>query len=184
MRQSEVYYHDHGLIWRPLWESPEFAGREAEARLVTERVMTVLQEWDQTPYMAGQSCKGVAVDCVRFVSGVLDDLYGSRTDVPRDVQDIAMHDPKGATRTMRRIRRMFPAHHKVTDRIIEPGDAIVVGEAHGGPGHALFVGAEKNTLWQATKKGVQRCGLGLADGWQEIFRIYRFEDKGSWIVTS
>ena len=43
-------------------------------RDIERRLYNILLSWEDTPYCPGQQCKGVAVDCVRFVSGVLDEM--------------------------------------------------------------------------------------------------------------
>lgn len=176
-----IRYHDHGLKWRVLKLNSNFAMDLARAQRVERRLMKIMLEWEGTPYMSGQQMKGVGVDCVRFVCGVLDECYGTKTLTPRDVQDVALHNRKGAIRTMRAMRKLFPNHQKVTDLVVEPGDVIITGERSGGPGHAIIVGAEENTLWQAMYHGVQRCGLGLIQDYQRVFRIYRFKDKHTWV---
>lgn len=178
---TTICYHDHGLTWRALRLNSSFAMDIARARRIERRMMKILQTWEHTRYMPGQQMPGVGTDCVRFVCGVLDELYNRKTSLPRNVQDVALHDRKGAIRTMRHIRKLYPNHEKVTDGIIEPGDVIITGEQDGGPGHAILVGAEENTLWQAMYHGVQRCGLGLIQDYQRVFRIYRFKDKHSWV---
>ena len=162
-----IYYHSHGLMWRP--SSCE------KAEQLTSHLETVLRSWRDTPYMAGQQAKGVGVDCVRFVTAVLDELLGlSRTETPRLPPDRAMHDRKGAIATMRLIRRLYPPVETIRDKVVEPGDILIVGQSTGGPGHVILVGVRPNTLWQAGSLGVHEGGLGLIEGAQRVFRVYRF----------
>jgi len=142
---------------------------------------TLLRSWDGTPYMAGQQVQQVGVDCVRFVSAVLDALLGrQRTGMPDLPQDTAMHNRTKAIAAMRAIIRLYPEAKVVRNpRFIEPGDVLVVGEATGGPGHAIIVGPEPNTLWQTGTTGVRKCGLGLIDASQRLFRVYRISNRES-----
>ena len=61
------------IVWRPLQGFPE-------ATAAQDRLQDVLRGWEGTPYRAGAQAKGRdgGVDCVRFVCGVLDELYGER----------------------------------------------------------------------------------------------------------
>lgn len=155
--------------WRPL---PE----------IEPRLQEVLHAWDRTPYHAGWQAPGLGVDCVRFVCGVLDALHGTSTPLATLPPDAAMHDPKGAARTMRLIRKSFPEHETIRSGHLEPGDVIVAGPAVGGPGHAMIAGYQRNTIWHSTGIGVQRTGLGFVCSYHSrVFRIYRHKDKRSWL---
>jgi len=138
-----------------------------------------------TQYLPGQCCKGVAVDCVGFVLGVLMDLSGETGFVRAEwPQDASMHDAKGSFKAMKVIAENFKPYKIIRDGFIEPGDVIVVGPHGGGPGHGMIVGARKNTIWHATGDGVQYTGIShlwLTD--QRIFRIYRYLRKESWLLT-
>ena len=58
------------MIWKEI-EHPEL--NAGLVQKITARLETVLQSWKGTPYGLGQQCKGMAVDCVRLVCGVLDE---------------------------------------------------------------------------------------------------------------
>lgn len=164
-------FSNPGLIWRP---APlPFA----------DRLERILEEWRGTKYMSGQQCKGTAADCIGFVFGEVDELYGrpspDRTVLPPDT---AMHSPEKARATMRKLRRLYSPNSVVTDRYIEPGDVIVVGPHGGGPGHIMSVGPRKNTLWHCSNQtGVVQVGLSFSNEYQQIFGIYRFDDREKWV---
>lgn len=127
--------------------------------------------------------KGCGCDCVGFVIAVLNELSGGgeiqRVDFPPDG---AMHNPKGAARVVRAIRKQFP-HVAVREPVVQPGDVIVVGPRGGGPGHAMFGGTQANTLWHSNgpHHGVQKTGIGEAQrNGMKVFRIYR-PLKARWI---
>ena len=171
-------YTDAGLTWQPM------VGPDAID--VMRRIEEVCESWVDTPYMAGQQGKGPqgGVDCIRFVCGVLDELFGEAHEIPRTVQDISMHNIKGALRVMKLIQDFYPEHESLdlpTTRFVQPGDVIVVGQAQGGPGHAILVGAQQNTLYQALKKGVKKCGFGFVTYYQQPFAILRVKDPTLWL---
>ncbi len=171
-----AHMSSQGLSWKPL----DFEGSD----IVTERISDICQEWEHTPYMSGQQVKGVGADCMRFVCGVMDELYGQKHEIPRQIQDQSLHDPKGAAEVLKMIQGYYLDLRtlEVGDRCVEPGDVIITGHGCGGPGHAIIVGARKNTVWQALKQSVRMGGLGLLTHYQQIFVIFR-PDKKLWIPT-
>ena len=171
---TSAQYDSQGLSWKAL----DFEGAE----IVTKRIEEVCQKWENTPYMPGQQEPGMGVDCVRLVCGVLDELSGVRHKIPREVQDRSLHDAEGARKIVTLIRSYYPDHVDLEcgDRCVEPGDIIITGHAQGGPGHAILVGAAKNTLWQAFRIAVRMGGLGLIAHYQQIFTIVR-PDKTLWL---
>lgn len=171
---TNASYHSQGLSWKPL----DFEGADT----VIERLRACFQTWDRTPYMAGQRAAGIGVDCVRFVCAVLDEMYGVFHEIPREMQDRSLHDPEGAQRVVDTIRAYYDDHIDLPkhDRCVEPGDIVITGNAQGGPGHAILVGVDRNTLWQATSRGIRMCGLGLLDHFQQICTIVR-PDKTLWL---
>jgi len=129
--------------------------------------------------MGGQQCKGAYADCVRFGTGVLDELYRfKRCPTARLPQDMALHNRKGAFRAMRFIRRLYMPNVIVTDETIEPMDFIITGPIGGGPGHMQLVGTQPNVIWECVQGGVQRTGISSS---QIIYRIYRPTDKDTWL---
>jgi len=170
-----AYYTSQGYDWSPV-EGPD-------SEEITRRIDEVLTSWEDTPYMAGEQAKGVGTDCIRFVCGAMDELYGTSHPIPREMQDISMHNTKGAVRIMKKIRENWPNHRTLgpDERILQPGDVIVTGQAQGGPGHAILVGAQRNTVYQATKKGVRKGGWGFISYFQQIVCVCRPTDKDSWL---
>lgn len=155
------------LAWRPLEDLA------AQARLAQ-----VLASWDGTPYFAGQRCKGVGVDCIRFVVAVLDELAGTRTVVRVLPGDVAHHAPALAFEALSRQLGLMPCS-PVLDGVLEPGDVVATGPLDGGPGHALIVGPERLQAWHAADgQGVCRTGLGVL-GWMghRIVSVHRLDRR-------
>jgi len=151
---------------------------------VEARLSEVLDSWLGTRYQPGQQCKGVATDCVGFVCGVLDEMM-RRPQVARESlpQDTAFHARESALAAMREIAGLYAP---VTELVrvsarwsVEPGDVVVTGPAHGGPGHALIVGGRVGELWHANSRRVQKGGLGLMEHYQAIFGVFR-PGKAAW----
>lgn len=166
------------VTWRPITDPRIDAAGAEEIRL---RLVAILRSWRRTPYSQGARMRGPqgGVDCVRFVSAVLDELYGfERAHVDLLPQDGAMHDRRGAFRTMRALRRMYAPNRIVTDWTIEPGDVVVTGDLGAGPGHGMIVGAERNHVWEATSSGVHRTGVGIL---RAVHRVYRQGDRHLWL---
>ena len=138
---------------------------------------SVLLAWEGTPYSAGQACKGVGVDCVRFVCEVLRELGGldkiPLVDIPSDA---SMHSREGSIAAMKKIMLAYLPMERVGST--QPGDIVVIGPIHGGPGHGMIVGHQKNTLYHAAPSGVNMTGMGLIPGYK-IFGIFR-ADKSEW----
>lgn len=163
-------YVDYGYRWAPL----ELDNADA----ICDALRVELRSWEGTPYGRGQQCKGVAVDCVRFLCGVLDAMYGLDNSIPRLPQDMAMHDHASAIAAMRYISGLYP-HEAARGRVLYPGDAVIVGERKGGPGHALIVGPDPNSLWQAGTSEVHRTGISFSVEWK-VHRVYRMLHKDTW----
>lgn len=165
------------ISWQPL---------PAELRGVEERLAEALESWRDTPYAPGGQQKGPqgGVDCVRFVCGVLDELYGfRRSAVPELPNDVAMHSHKTAISAMRFLRRLYAPNSEVLDGRLEPGDIVVAAMLGAGPGHALIVGARPNTIWHATGRRVQVAGVGMFQAGYSDWRYvtaYRPMDKHLW----
>jgi len=159
-----------GLTWAP-HASPEAA----------EKLLRVLRAWEGTPYAVGQKCRGVAADCIRAGHGVVEDWSGQKLpETPRLPPDTALHNRRGAIAQMREMRACFPPHRVRRDGIATAGSIVVTGHVHGGPGHMLLVGPERNTLWQAGTIGFGRHGWGLQLGWQHLWRVFEFIGSEQW----
>lgn len=155
------------------------------------RIDEVVRSWAGTPYMSGQQVKGPdgAVDCVRFGCGVLDELYGRRRELPRNLPlDTAFHDREAAMAGMRRLLRLYPELERVEERddegrlIVEPSDVLATGPKHGGPGHLVLVGVRPNTCWEASHPRVREIGVGLDPRVMHVFRVYRARDRARWVA--
>lgn len=133
------------------------------------RLGLILASWEGTPYLRGQQVKGTGTDCVRFVFGVLDELYEKTTKVSTLPDDASLHNRERCMLVMRILRRQYPAE-RVESKQLQPGDVVVTGRA--GPGHVLIVGPQKNTIWQADKPRVHWTGLGILSTFI-VFRVYR-----------
>lgn len=164
------------LIWTPYSdERPEE---------ITARLEAILTSWWGTPYRENQQCKGYGADCVRFVCGVLDELDGgTRRKVKTLPSDVSLHSPETARRSMRTIMKLFMPHSRVLDMTAQPGDVLVTGPKHGGPGHAMIVGTQKNTLWEATSPSVRRVGWAIGSNLHnKLYRVLRMTDRSDrWV---
>lgn len=143
-----------------------------------QRLQGILDSWLGTRYMAGASRRGSATDCVRFVVGVLDELYRiSGPAVHRRPPNLSLGSSRKAYETVRMLRHRYPSRVLRGNVSLEPGDAVVtrVGK---GPGHVLLVGPRPNTLWHAIQgSGVCETGLGSLCNVQ---RVYQFQEKYRW----
>jgi len=147
-----------------------------------DRLRKVLKSWEGTPYKLGDQRKGLGVDCIRFCCGVADEMFGYiRTEIELLPQDMSMNQPSTAFATMRKLKTMYsPIGYIDIDDPLEPGDIIVAGPDNGGPGHLMFVGADKNTLWHASNQKVEWTGMSVPVG-NTHFRSLRFKDKMKWL---
>lgn len=174
-------FSNPGWVWRNLCiDNPDLYWCSSQ---IQKRLERVLSSWDLTGYMSGQQCKGVKADCIGFVFGVIDEMYG-RPSPKRDVlpHDTAMHSRDKAIACMKALRRLYAPNSPVEDGSLEPGDIVVTGHSTGGPGHVMIVGARKNTLWHCNEGvGVHQTGLGFAQGSECIFGVYRFDDRELWV---
>jgi len=129
-------------------------------RRIEDRLVSILESWEGTRHRDGQQCKGVAVDCVRFVTGVLDELYGIKTEIARLPQDASFHSKETCFAALRVFLKNYP--HEDVEGDLQPGDIVVTGPRGGGPGHAIIVG--KKYLWHCDSQSVVRTGLKLTSG--------------------
>jgi cell wall-associated NlpC family hydrolase len=161
--------------WRAL--PPELAAQG-------ERLAQVLAAWEGTPYWPGQQARGAdgGVDCVRFVAAIVDALKGTTTPIETLPPDAAMHARASAIAAMKKILdQLGPAD--LVDGPLEPGDVVITGPIDGGPGHAMIVGPQPNTLWESAGSGVHRCGLGsLGRQGTKVHYCYRLRDRERWVT--
>jgi hypothetical protein len=154
-----------------------------------QRVKLAIEKWNGTPYMSGQQVPGPggAVDCIRYACGVLDDLYGYRRVLPRNLPlDTSIHAPESARAAMRKLLRMYPEAEAVLptkdgQSEVEPADIIATGPSYGGPGHAVLVGWEPNTCWEASSPRVRKVGIGIDPRTMRVFGVYRMRDRERWL---
>ena len=169
------------LSWRPLdhVDMQENISYQ-QARMIEKRLKRVLRSWQGTPYREGSCRKGAGVDCVRFMCAVADELYGYSRELPsRLPADRALHDPEGARAAMRALLRLYSPLKVVSDNVVEPGDAVVVGPRGGGPGHVLLAGFDSlHPLWHVERTGVVYTGPGISH--YDLFGIFRPLDKHLW----
>lgn len=170
----------YSLLWRPL-QHPFLS--EEQAKATETRILRVLRSWEGTPYMRGQQCKGVAVDCVRYLAGVADELYGTKREpTERLPHDWALHDPSQAFSALRKILRLYSPLEKI-EGAVEAGDALVVGPLRGGPGHVIYCGPVPGSLWHAGRNRVERTSLSVlrsSSYSMRLFAVYRALDKDRW----
>lgn len=168
-----IRYYPIPYDWAPLSIKNEYQKKYIEVQL-----KKCFEEWEGTPYMSGNQCPGAGVDCVRWVTAVLDHMYERPpTDIKTLPSDGSFHNKRGAMRAMIHIKRLYP-HCTVVKDTLQPGDLLIVGPPGGGPGHAMLVGIEPNTLWHCTpNSGVVKTGWALVVGNQQIFRVYRAKDR-------
>lgn len=148
---------------------------------IEQRIAAVLDAWRDTPYRIGNQVRGEGVDCVRYVTGVLDDLVGyRRVPLASLPDDACLHSREGAFAAMREILRIYHELAPVEGDDIEPADILVVGPRGGGPGHAMIVGSQPNTIWHAGVERVHATGM-TAPGEYEFFGVYRWSSRGDWL---
>lgn len=165
------------LNWTPYSDTnPEIA---------VAKLKKILLSWQGTPYREGQQCRGYGADCVRFVCAVLDELDGLTRVFKTLPQDVAMHSPASARASMRVIRKLFQPHFNVLDGTAQPGDVLITGPRHGGPGHVMIVGFQRNTLWEATSPSIRRTGWSIEGKLHnKLFRVLRMSNRSErWATT-
>lgn len=156
------------LRWRPLQDE-----------VARGRIERILCDWEGTPYARGQRVKQVGVFCTAFVCAVLDELYGREpVDLPEIPDDASMHDPARARAGLRWFLRQYPCD-VVEDGFVEPGDVLITGPIAGGPGHAIFVGPQPGTLWQASGPAVHFTGMSIP-GEYSLHAVYRLRERQKW----
>lgn len=146
--------------------------------LVEARIGRILKSWEGTPYVAGCRVKKGGVDCVRFVSGVLDELYGTKTELERLPQDASFHAKDKCFAALKSFMDRYD-YTEVEDGILQPVDIVVAGPIGGGPGHALVAGLD--CLWHCTSMGVARTGFDLSQSSGHFLKkILRGSNRERW----
>lgn len=175
-----IVYDQLGLKWRSF--SINGGTHRAAENALLRRMERILADWEDTPYVDGQSVKRMGTFCTAFVCAVLDELYRRERPIPLPEipRDASMHDPVTARSGLRWFLEHYPNHAAVTDQIVQPGDILVTGPRGGGPGHAIFVGPHENTLWQCSGKCVHRTGMAIPHSY-DLFAVYRMTDRELWL---
>lgn len=147
---------------------------------VQARLSNILMSWQGTRYLPGCQAKGVGVDCVRFVSGVLDELYGTHTELDRLPQDASFHAKDKCYSALKTFMGNYK-YEEVTDGVLQPGDVVIAGPRGGGPGHALIAGID--CLWHCDSRSVTRTGLSFTTGGVYFFKkAIRAKDRERWAL--
>lgn len=177
---SQSFYNP-GLSWQCFRLEGPMQEDLIQSRAIERRLERILHEWRGTPYMAGQAVKGVGVFCSAFTCRVLDELYHQDpTPLPEIPDDASFHDPETSARGLRWFLKAFPNHLRVENGIVQPADVVVTGPRSGGPGHAILVGPQENTLWEANVGKVAQIGLVIPQAY-ELHAIYRMSDRRRWL---
>lgn len=138
--------------------------------------------WEGTKYSFNRRRRQVAVDCVHFVSGVLDELFG--IEASRSLQsllpDACVHDRKTVLVMLRLWLIAYP-HERVRDGSVEAGDVLFFRPtlAKSTVSHVAIAGSE-GKLWHATPPRVCFTGLGALPNLSHL-ATYRSPCKSSWI---
>jgi hypothetical protein len=137
------------------------------------------QRWAGTPYMSGQQSCQQGVDCIRYVTALYDNLCpGEKAPLRTLPPDGSFHNRSGAIKAMLQVKRRYPKCKIIRDKQVEPGDMLIIGPIGGGPGHAMLVGTEPNTLWHCTpRNGVHKTGWALPVSHFKLFRVYRMKNR-------
>ncbi len=152
---------------------------EADGLALSTRLREELEGWVGTQYMIGQQCKRVGVDCVRFVGAILDFMGGTTTPLEMLPADTCFHSRQAATAAMHKFRHLFRPMIDVDGWNVQPGDVLVVGPKHGGPGHGVIVGCEPGVLYEAGTSRVQKVGFSFPSC-RKVFGVFRKGDRGRW----
>jgi len=161
--------------------------------LLMARVRAVQLAWNDTPYFSGSQTRGPTggVDCVRLGTGMADDLFGWRRELPPNLAlDTATHDRDEAEAQLRRLLRVYPeldaleVDMETGAYLVQPMDMVVVGPANGGSGHLVVVGWRPNTCWEADRPRVREIGVGSPAGQlgYVVKHAYRFRNRERWLA--
>jgi len=151
---------------------------------VCERLDEILESWKDTPYALNQACKKVAVDCVKFVFSVLNELYVFvKGELVRLPADTAFHQKDTCIAAVRQLMETYSPCSFVQGLYVEPGDIIMTGTKGGSPGHAMIAGTKQSELWHCSPPGVCKTEISFCDdlGLYTFHKIIRAEDKHLWV---
>ena len=165
--------------------SMDFRWPKVEASY-TPRLRKVLNEWNNTPYGLGQQVKGVGVDCIRFVTGVLDDMFKRPyIKFPLISQDCCLTDHKQSKAIYDLLLQHYPSAEVKPNPDgsydVEPGDLVCCGPLRGTLGHGMVVGADPGTMFHATTFSVVKAGCSFMEyGVYSFKQVLRPKGKDSW----
>ena len=145
--------------------------------LIEQRIETLLNRWERTPYISSQCVEGRGVDCVHFIACIYDTLLGTKHHLKKLPQDTSFHNKPLAEAGLKTFLKLYPSK-KVVGDIVQPGDTIICGPVgkNGGPGHGMIVGT--TCLWHVDTKCVCRAGLGVMQQGAYAFKqIRRLKDR-------
>lgn len=147
---------------------------------VTEAIENILLSWENTPWAPGQQCKGVAVDCVHFVSASYDELRGRKSNLPKTAQDASFNSPKTTWKALKWFFTEYGVKDITKEEFVQPGDVLIMGPVGGGPGHGVIVG--KTCLWHCGTNMVCRAGLSIhSQGVYYLKAIKRIKNREEWL---
>lgn len=157
------------LIWTP--SLPELMGK----------ISSVFAEWNRTPYMRDQLCRGVACDCVSFAYGFYCDLFGF------PYQDLLPSLPKfsqkriGNSEKTQQLISIFKTRFSMIEHklnFIIPGD-LIAARTGKGLGHVYIVGSERNIVYHCDLEiGVTKAGIDSIKSKPYILRSIK---SGLWV---
>lgn len=126
----------------------------------------------ETPYAAGQCCKGVGVDCVRFVNAGLAFRAGDPVppELPRFAQDAAFHDPRVVSDLLKFWTKLYPCDRVDVASSGKIGDVVVVASGEVNETHVCMDGGN-GFLYHAIAPSVCRTSREEYRG--RIKRIFR-----------
>lgn len=134
--------------------------------------LTYMECWLETPYIPGQCCLGVGVDCVRYVNACLAFMHGldEIPTLPRFAQDAAFHNPKIVGELLRFWSELFPCREVEATDEVQLGDVLVVASGEVNETHVCIEGAN-GYIYHAIAPAVCRTSRAQYDN--RIKRIYR-----------
>ena len=131
-----------------------------------------LESWLETPYAAGQCCRGEGVDCVRFVNAGL--AYGHGLDAPPDLprfsQDSAFHEQGIVRELMDFWRKLYKTTEEDVGSRPRLGDVLVVASGISNQTHVCIDGGN-GFIYHAIAPSV--CRSSRQEFKTRIKRVFR-----------
>lgn len=125
----------------------------------------------------------MGADCIGFISGVIDELYGLHTVEQRPASSFSRNDSEANVELMKFCRDAWPNFKLEAIEgfyNVGPGDIVVVRNGKG-IGHIFIVGPQKNTLWHCVQgDGVCPTGIGSANN-EQVYGAFKLLDKEKWL---